>query len=64
MELDTFDLLIQQAKLPDGSLAQVAVKDGHIQAIAHHHQELGIAKEVLDIQGNLLCPGLVDGHIH
>ncbi|MDX2212446.1 MAG: amidohydrolase family protein [Oculatellaceae cyanobacterium bins.114] len=64
MGLDTFDLLIQQAKLPDGSLAQVAVKDGCISAIAPLDQTLGTAKEVLDIQGNLLCPGLVDGHIH
>ncbi|HEY9620076.1 MAG TPA: amidohydrolase family protein [Crinalium sp.] len=64
MRLDTFDLLIQQAKLPDGSLAQVAVKDGCIHAIAPPDKNLGTAKEVLDIQGNLLCPGLVDGHIH
>lgn len=64
MGLDTFDLLIQQAMLPTGSLAQVAVQDGRISTIAPPHLNLGTAKEVLNVQGNLLCPGFVDGHIH
>ncbi|HEY9647485.1 MAG TPA: amidohydrolase family protein, partial [Chroococcidiopsis sp.] len=56
--------LIQQALLPSGALAQVAVKNGRISAIAPTDRELGPAQGVLDVQGNLLCPGFVDGHIH
>jgi cytosine deaminase len=58
------DLLIRQARLPDGSLAQVAVKAGKIYQIAPPEVHLGDADTVLDLQGDLLCPGLVDGHIH
>ncbi|WP_204140336.1 amidohydrolase family protein [Halomicronema sp. CCY15110] len=58
------DLLIRQARLPDGSRAQVAVKAGKIHQIASPEVELGDAHTVLDLQGDLLCPGLVDGHIH
>lgn len=64
MGLDTFDLLIQQATLPDGSLVQVGVNHGRIEAIAPAEIEIGIAQDVLNLNGCLLCPGLVDGHIH
>lgn len=62
--MDNLDLILRRATLPDGSLGQVAVKDGHIKAITPLSVTLGTAKTVLDLQGDLLCPGLVDGHIH
>ncbi len=64
MGQDTFDLLIQRATLPDGSQVQVGVKGGLIRAIAPANINLGGAHHQLDAQGNLLCPGFVDGHIH
>lgn len=62
--MDNLDLILHRATLPDGSIGQVAVKDGLIQAITTLSGSLGTAKTVLDLQGGLLCPGLVDGHIH
>lgn len=62
--MHTLDLLLRQALLPNGSLAQIAVEAGKIHQIAPTEANLGQAKTVLDLQGDLLCPGLVDGHIH
>lgn len=62
--MHTLDLLIRQARLPDGSLAQIAIQDGKIHQITPPDVKLGAAKMVIDLQGDLLCPGLVDGHIH
>jgi cytosine/creatinine deaminase len=62
--MQPFDLLIQNATLPDGSLSQIGVRDGRIGAIAPPSPFLGIAAQTIDLQGDLLCPGLIDGHIH
>ncbi|MFM7323322.1 MAG: metal-dependent hydrolase, partial [Nodosilinea sp.] len=59
-----FDLLLQNALLPEGTLAQVGIHEGRISAILPAHTLAGLAYQRIDLQGNLLCPGLVDGHIH
>jgi cytosine/creatinine deaminase len=62
--MQPFDLLIQNATLPDGSRSQIGVRDGKICAIAPTHLSIELAAKTIDLQGDLLCPGLVDGHIH
>jgi hypothetical protein len=52
--MDNLDLILHRATLPDGSLEQVAIKDGHIKAIMPLSVTLGTAKTVLDLQGDLL----------
>lgn len=59
-----FDLLLQNALLPEGTLAQVGIHEGRISAILPAHPFARVACQRIDLQGNLLCPGLVDGHIH
>ncbi|HEM61742.1 MAG TPA: adenine deaminase, partial [Chloroflexi bacterium] len=39
--------------------AHVAVSDGHVVGLGDYE-----AKEVIDLDGAYLCPGLIDGHIH
>jgi N-acyl-D-aspartate/D-glutamate deacylase len=60
------DLLIKGAQLADGTgapLAQkdVAVKDGLIAAVG---EDAGSAREVVEADGLVLCPGVVDVHTH
>ena len=60
------DLLIKGARLADGTGAalvhtNVAVKDGLIAAIG---EDAGGAREVVDADGLVLCPGIVDVHTH
>lgn len=62
--MQPFDLLIQNATLPDGSLSQVGICAGRIRAIAPARTLPGLAIQMIDLRGNLLCPGMVDGHIH
>ena len=56
------DLLIAGGTLPNGEIADIAVKDGRIAAV-----EKGIgadAKETVDLSGFLLSPPFVDPHFH
>ena len=57
------DLLIQNAALTDGRVnMSVAVRDGAIVEVA---QGLSAsAREIVDAQGQLLCPPFVDAHFH
>ena len=57
------DLLIQNAALPDGRVnMSVAVRGGAIVEVA---QGLSAsAREIVDAQGQLLCPPFVDAHFH
>jgi cytosine deaminase len=57
------DLLIQNAKLPDGrSAMSVAVQDGRIVEVSAGLSAQ--AHEVMDAQGLLLSPPFVDAHFH
>ena len=57
------DLLIKNARIDDGeSLKDVAIEDGIIKQISE--SLTGSAKEVIDAQGRVLIPGLVESHIH
>ncbi|WNS75403.1 amidohydrolase family protein [Bacillus sp. DTU_2020_1000418_1_SI_GHA_SEK_038] len=57
------DLLIKKAKLQDGQETKdIAIKDGKITAI--EHQINAEAERVIEANGKVLIPGLVESHIH
>ncbi len=61
-----FDLLIKNGRVVDGSGApsfdgDVGVKDGHIVEVG---KLSGGAKQVLDVQGQVISPGFIDNHCH
>jgi cytosine/adenosine deaminase-related metal-dependent hydrolase len=59
------DTLLTNLRLPDGSPGRrIAVRDGRIAAILPPEAPAPASREVLDLQGDLLLPGLVDGHMH
>ena len=60
------DTLLTNLRLPDGGSGgrRIAIRDGRIAEIVSLGSPDPGAREVLDLQGDLLLPGLVDGHIH
>lgn len=57
------DLIIRQARLHDGEdLKDISVQDGKIIEIAAHIA--GDAERVIEADGRVLIPGLVESHIH
>ena len=58
------DTIFREAKLLDGALSSIAVKNGKIISI---HQGGGTdisADHLVDLGGALVVPGFVEGHIH
>jgi adenine deaminase len=58
------DLLLKNAQLVNvlsGEIhqADVAVADGHVVGFGDYQ-----AREVIELRGAYLCPGLIDGHVH
>lgn len=62
--MQPLDLLLTRATLPDGTLADVGVAAGEIVWMGQSHQAGVSAVETIDLAADLLCPGLIDGHIH
>lgn len=60
------DMLLTNLRLPDGGAAgrRIAVAAGRIAVILEPGAPDPEAREILDLQGDLLLPGLVDGHMH
>ncbi|HET6951651.1 MAG TPA: amidohydrolase family protein, partial [Acidimicrobiales bacterium] len=63
------DLIIRGATVVDGTGApgrpgDVAVEGGRIVAVTGAGEVAGPAREVLDAQGLMVCPGFVDPHTH
>lgn len=57
------DFLIQNARItPIDMLVDIAITNGHIVAIGPQLKEMGT--RVLDVEGRIVLPGLVEGHIH
>ena len=54
------DLVIRNARLPDGALSDIGADKGRIAAIG---PRLAGAQE-FDAKGRLACPGLIETHIH
>jgi cytosine deaminase len=57
------ETVFTNAKLADGTLKNIVVRDGRIAAIEPASSREG-AKDVVDIGGALLVPSFVEGHIH
>ena len=59
---ETFDLVLERCRLPDGREADIGCRDGRIADIGG----LGgrQAERVVDCQGRVVTPGLVEAHIH
>jgi cytosine deaminase len=57
------ETVFTNAKLADGTLKNIVVRDGRIAAIEQASSREG-AKDVVDIGGALLVPSFVEGHIH
>ena len=56
------DLLLRECRLPDGdSAVHVAIADGRIASVG---REAPAAREVIEVEGRLVTPGLVDAHVH
>lgn len=58
------DTLFRGAKLADGTLSTIVVKDGKIQAIVPDAGAGISAHGMVDLGGALVVPGFVEGHIH
>ena len=56
------DLIIRQGILPDGTVADIAITDGVITAIASSITER--APKELDATGLQVLPGYIDAHVH
>ncbi|VAW14207.1 Cytosine deaminase [hydrothermal vent metagenome] len=59
----SFDLILKGGILPDGEVADIAIKGDRIAAIAPA-LEAASAGQVIDIGGNLVSPPFVDPHFH
>ncbi len=57
-----FDLLLQDCRLPDGTLADLGCRDGRIAAVGSLSGRL--AQRTLRCEGRAVTPGLVESHIH
>ncbi len=56
------DLLLRECRLPDGEAPQhIAIAGGRIASIG---REAPAAREVIEVEGRLVTPGLVEAHIH
>ncbi len=57
-------LYLVDGRLADGTRVDIAVVDGKIGAIAAPGKKTGKGAETIDLDGRLLLPGLIDGHLH
>lgn len=58
-----FDRVFVNAVGADGNPLNLTVRDGRLVSLGSERPETGGA-EVVDLQGHLVLPGFVDGHIH
>jgi cytosine deaminase len=55
------DLVIRNARLPDGQLSDIGIEKGRIAALT---PALGVNAAEFDAKGRLACAGLIETHIH
>ena len=58
------DTVFERAKLADGRVVDLGVADGRIAAIEPAGTAAPTARARIDLNGRVVVPGLVDGHIH
>ena len=62
-DLSAIETLFTRAKLADGSIKDIGVTDGRIVSIAPTGTAV-TAGEIVELEGALVVPGFVEGHIH
>ncbi len=62
VEPDPFDLLLQDCRLPDGSLADIGCRAGRIAWIGEAGEHA--AERLIACDGRAATPGLVEAHLH
>ena len=62
--MSEIDVAFDGARLPDGTPATILVAGGRIAGLEPPGLQAAAAKERVDLQGALVTPGFVDGHIH
>lgn len=62
-DLSAIETLFTRAKLADGSTKDIGVTDGRILSIAPTGSAV-TAGEIIELEGALVVPGFVEGHIH
>jgi cytosine deaminase len=60
----TLDALLSHCRLADGRLVDIGIAGGRIIALGDVAPSLSNSIPTLDIGGDLVLPGLVDGHMH
>jgi len=58
------DAFLTNCRIADGRLVDIAIAGGKIAAVGEGAASLSNSAPALDIGGNLVLPGLVDGHMH
>ena len=58
------DTLFRNAKLSDGTLSSISVKEGRIASIEPDSGNDISTENIVDLGGALVVPGFVEGHIH
>jgi cytosine/creatinine deaminase len=58
------DALLTNCRLADGRLVDIGLADGRIASLGEGATVLSNSVPTLDIGGDLVLPGLVDGHLH
>jgi len=58
------DSVFERARLPDGELGTILVAGGKIVGFAPQGRPVAPAGQHIDLEGALVTPGLIDGHIH
>lgn len=59
-----FELVLDRATLPDGTVGCIGVSSGRVAAVEPDGVRLEPAARRVDLERALVIPGLVDGHIH
>jgi cytosine/creatinine deaminase len=61
--VQSFDVIFERAKLADGTVVSIAVQSGRIAGISTEPIACNTAQRI-NLDNQLVVPGLVDGHIH
>ena len=63
--MTTADAFVTNCRLADGRLVDIRIADGKIEVVGEGAASaLSNSAPALDIGGDLVLPGLVDGHMH
>jgi cytosine/adenosine deaminase-related metal-dependent hydrolase len=64
MGMSAVDAFLANCRLGDGRLVDIGISGGKITVVGEGAASLSNNMPALDIGGDLVLPGLVDGHVH